>query len=106
VSDISGGQTPAIARGKSIWSTPSCVAFGCLMEQDGPTTVTIGSVANVGRDDRPAFDGMLETPTRTVVVSTVDHQHFLKFDVAGVSTRLRIWANHPSEPDEVVLGVG
>ncbi len=28
------------------------------------------------------------------------------FPVADTRTRIRIWINHPSEPDEVVIGVG
>jgi len=106
VSDISGGKTPEIVRGKRIWSTPSCVALGCLMEQDGPTDVTLGLASEVALPERPAFDGVIETPSRVVVVSTTEHRQVLRAEVSDARTRLRIWVNHPSEPDRVVLGLG
>src|SRR5262245_10340173 len=105
VSDRDGGVTPEITREQSIWATPSCVAFGCLMEQDGPTELTIGAAEQVGSRDTPAFDDLIETPQRAVVVFTALNQPILHASVSGIRTRLRIWTNHPTEPDKVIIGL-
>ena len=99
-------MTPQITREHSIWVTPSCVAFGCLMEQDGPTELTIGLAEQVGSPNLPAFDGLIETPLRIVVIFTAENQPVLHAGVPGIRTRLRIWTNHPTEPDKVVIGLG
>lgn len=106
VSDQAGGVAPQITREKRIWATPSCVAFGCLMEQDGLTEVTLGPAEEVARQDSPAFDGFLETPLRAVVVSTSETRSVLEESVPGAHTRLRIWTNHPTEPDKVIIALG
>lgn len=106
ISDRDGGVAPQITRETRIWSTPSCVAFGCLMEQDGPTKVTLGAAEDVTSEDRPAFDVFLETPSRNVTVFTSENRPVMEAGVLGTRTRLRIWTNHPSEPDEVVIGLG
>ena len=106
ISDPGGGRIPEITRERRIWSTTSCIAFGCLMFQDGETDVTLGNVREVSSGGPPAFDGILETPSRSIVVSTVEHTSVLGCAVSNTSTRVRIWTNHPTEPDEIIIGLG
>jgi hypothetical protein len=63
----------------------------------------MGEVAPKGR---PAFDGNLKTPSETVVVTVVGGHTILDEAVAGRDVRVRVWTNHPSEPDEVIIGLG
>jgi hypothetical protein len=106
IADREGGITPQITREGNVWSTPSCVAFGCLMEQDGPTEITLGPVEDVSLQHAPTFDDLLNTPTRIVIVSTSERTSVLEIAVRDTRTRLRIWTNRRSEPDKVVIGVG
>lgn len=106
VSDRQGGVTPRITRGKSIWSTPSCVAVGCFTFADGPTAVTLGRSHEVATEGRAAFDGNLETPSGVVVVALVGGREILRATVSAPSTRVRVWTNHPHEPDDVIIGLG
>jgi hypothetical protein len=76
------------------------------MFADGDTQVTLGSAPEVDPGVSPAFDGLLETPSREVVVSTVEHETVLTAPVPAARTRVRIWTNHPTEPDEVTIGLG
>lgn len=76
------------------------------MEQDGPTEITLGRAQEVGLPDTPAFDGLLETARRNVVVFTAENHSILHASVPGTRTRLRIWTNHPTEPDKVAIGLG
>jgi hypothetical protein len=92
-------------RGAVILATTSCVSIACLMWQDGQTEVTLGPIREVDTGEIAAFDGMLETPHRVVVVSTVEGDTVVRTVVPDTHTRLRIWLNRPKEPDKVVIGV-
>jgi hypothetical protein len=73
---------------------------------DGETKITLGEVRHVNPGIDPAFDDMLETPDRAVVVSTVERVTLIQALVPTARTRVRIWTNHPTEPDEVIIGLG
>jgi hypothetical protein len=76
------------------------------MFMDGETEVTLGNSNEVAPSAKPAFDGMLETPNHSVVVSIVGWKTILSSPVAGGTTRVRLWTNHPTEPDKVFIGLG
>jgi hypothetical protein len=75
------------------------------MFADGETLVTLGPASEVDPGEAPAFDAMLDTPNRAVVVSTVERQTVLETRVPNARTRVRIWVDHPSEPDKVIVGL-
>jgi hypothetical protein len=52
------------------------------------------------------FDGELETPSRTVVISTVEGKTILETPVANERTHVWIWVSHPRWPDQVTIGLG
>lgn len=106
ISDQSGGTPPDTMRGARLSATPSCIAVGCLMFADGRTKFTLGIARDVGTEEPPVFDGILETPQRTIVVRTVEHKTLLKSAVDDTRTRVRVWVNRPTEPDKVIIGVG
>jgi hypothetical protein len=106
ISDQSGGTTPEIVNGESIWSTSSCVAVGCFTFSDGRTKVTLGAAGEVAPGRKPRYDGPLKTPSKSVVVSVVGGKPILQMAVQSQMTRVRIWTNHPTEPDEVIVGLG
>lgn len=106
VSDRDGGNVPEITRHRDLWWTPSCVVIGCLAFMDGETDVVLGGVADVDPGTVPVFDGILETPNRSVVVSTVGWNPALWAEVISQKTRVRIWTNRVREPDNVVIGLG
>lgn len=47
------------------------------------------------------FDGVLETPGLTLAVCSVLDEVVLELAAATARTRVRIWANHESEPSEI-----
>ena len=104
VSDPAGGAVPEWIRGALILSTLSCISVGCYPEQDGPTQVVLGKMQEVDPGDHPAFEGDLETPNRTVVVSTVERTTILQAKVTNARTHVRIWVSHPRWPDKVTIG--
>jgi hypothetical protein len=106
ISDPAGGVVPEWVRDALILSTPSCISVGCCPEQDGPTEVILGKMQEVDPGFQSAFDGDLETPHRTVTVSTVERNTILQSKVTATRTRVRIWVSHPRWPDKVIVGLG
>lgn len=106
VSDGSGGEIPKSMHGSVIAATDTCVAIGCLAEDDAETTFTLAPLSELDRREKPAFEGMLRTPKHRVVVRTVTGQQLLEVPVQQELTRIKIWVNDASEPDNVVIGVG
>lgn len=90
----------------SIWSTSTCIAFGCRMFADGETELTLCSADEVSSRIPLRFDGMLKTPHGVVEVSTVEEEVVLRARVSSAETQLRIWSDHPTEPDFVIIGLG
>jgi hypothetical protein len=105
LSDATGGEFPGFVPGELVLATPSGIVVGCRTFADGPTDLLIGPASEVGSEEIPAFDGVLDTPSRKIVVSTVEGQRLLQETVSSADTRVRIWVNHPTEPDRIVIGL-
>ena len=105
LSDVTGGEPPASMDGSLIVSTPSCIVVGCLMDADGETEFIMGPAQEVDPGEQPTFDGRLETPGRKAVLRTVWGDTILEMPVRSDQTHIQIWANDPSEPDKVIVGI-
>lgn len=105
VADPNGGEPPEPDEAP-IWSTRSCIAIRCFTFSDGETDVSLGAADEVDPGSPPAFDATLLTPSREVVVSTAEYETILRMDVRNTKARVRVWVNHPTEPDVVIIGLG
>ena len=99
-------QPPTGLEFQTIAADARCISVACLMWQDGETLVRLGDAQDLKQEAAPAFDEMLETPNQIVRVSTVERETILEQKVPEMRTRVRLWINRPSEPDEVVIGLG
>lgn len=90
-----------------VFGTERCIVATCLYWNDGDTTLTLGPVDELGsQPEKPTFDGVLKTPYREVLLFDVNIPEIMKMEVPGKETRIRIWTNHPTEPDNVIIGLG
>ena len=105
VEDSSGGEIPASMNQSLITATDSCMAVGCMAEDDGETEITLGNCSSVDTGKQPQFEGLLRTPNRKLAVRTVHGVTLLEMPVPTTETRLRVWVNDPSEPDRIAVGV-
>ncbi len=105
ISDTSGGEIPKSMNDSLISATNSCVAVGCLSEDDGVTEFTLGTLSEFDRKDKPAFEGILKTPNYKVAIRSVLGQQLLELPVRQELTRLKIWVNDASEPNNVIVAV-
>ncbi len=85
-------------------STDTCILVGCLIGADGETEFTLGEMHEVDPGHVPAFEGKLKTPTRKISLESVDGRTVLDAPVPQLETTVRIWTNHESEPDKVIVG--
>lgn len=92
--------------GVGLTANSTCINVGCHHSMDGPTTVSFGlfeEVANGSRDTR--FDGFIDTPDRRVDVFDANDPEIVSMTVPHMRTRVRMWTNHPTYPDEVVIAL-
>ena len=87
------------------WNS-SIVSIGCRYYHDGDTRVTLGSFDEVGLAEDPVFDGEISTIGGRIVVFTAHLDIILSTDVSTSKTRIRIWENHPTQPDDIVIAYG
>lgn len=103
LSDVCGGQVPDFEPGKLVLATDSVVSIRCLANVDGKTKISLGARAEVASAAIVVFSGSLKTPSRRLVVSTVEEDAVLREDVSGTVTKIVISANRETEPDEIVV---
>jgi hypothetical protein len=106
VSDNLHTRPPVHTDSDLIHANGESVSVGCYPEIDGNTEFTLGKSKEVTPKFAPAFDGMIETPNRKLMITTVLDEILLETDVSDLNTRVRVWLNHPKWPDKVVVGWG
>jgi hypothetical protein len=107
VMDHTLGNVPDSMNQNLVASTQSCVAVGTLSEADGETFLSLSDETPSRLPNRaPVFDGVLPTPSKRVSVCSVRDEPLLLLDVPASRTRVRVWANHTSEPNEIWIVVG
>jgi hypothetical protein len=89
-----------------IISASDCLNIPALYWNDGDTTVTLGHASEIKETRAPDYDGMLETPNKVVLLFDAEVDEFMSIEVSTHKTRIRVWINHPTQPDEVVIAVG
>ena len=88
-----------------IAASPVCVNIPCLYWNDGDTTVSLGPSSKVDPGRNPDFEGYLRTPDRSVRLFDANDPDIMHMSVASTRTRVRIWTNHPNEPDDIQIGL-
>jgi hypothetical protein len=90
-----------------VFGTRECLVITCQYGQDGDTKITIGPYEDIPPPEMPLrFDGHLDTPDRRIVLFEVLVEDILSLRVPDKDTRIRIWSNHESQPNEIVIALG
>lgn len=103
--DPATGVVPQSMNGQLIAVSQSCVAVGCRPEDDGPTTIILGSKDLVDPGLEPFFACEIETPSRVLELQTALGVTLATADVGKSIARLSIWVSDPLEPDRIVFGI-
>lgn len=106
IEDVQGGSPPDPVTDEAVQNTSTCISVACLHEADGEAELILGPADEVMPSYALAFDGIIETPSRELVISTVLNEHVLKTMVLELNTRIRVWRSHPQWPKQVTVGWG
>lgn len=103
VADPNGHYDVPLDTGSAlITATSSCIAVGTLAEMDGETTLKL-SRSHDNASGELAFDGNLETPSRTVAIVDSSNKSFLSMAVTNATTHVKIWVNDSNEPNLILI---
>lgn len=86
-------------------SADSSIAVICQCDAEGETEFRLGLRPEVNPGSPPIFEGRIKTPSRTVVIRSVEDDTILQMPVPQTETTIFIWVNHPTVPDQVIVGV-
>lgn len=90
-----------------IVATKDCINVSCLYWNEGDTSITLGPFEELAPQPAPPkFDGVLATPEHRVFLFDANIPEILSMDVPETRTRVRIWTNHKTEPDDVIIALG
>lgn len=107
IEDAAGAELPPIdGKAPRIWASQHGIIVGCLSFMDGETEFTASDSAEDAAHSIPTFSGDVATPSGLIEVSTSEREVLLRVPVAGAVTPVRIWTNHPSEPDQILAVFG
>jgi len=73
---------------------------------DGDTHVTFGPASESIKAGQPDFDGILNTANKEIILFDALEPQFAIAQVPSEKTRIRIWMNHPTSPDQVTIAWG
>lgn len=91
---------------KGIFSSPDCINVPALYWNDGDTSVTFGPILEITETRKPDFDSILNTPNNELILFDAIEPEFASAHVPSQKTRIRIWIDHPSEPENVTIAWG
>lgn len=107
ISDVSVRRGPdELDRDTNIWAAAGCVAVGLMSFMDGMTELAFGPATAVALTGQPQFDGVIDTPSRSLAVSTPEGFIIGRPESVGDRTRIRIWIDHPAEPETITVAFG
>ena len=106
ISDNLKSKPPEHVYGSLVSFNEFCVSVGTYPEVDGETKFGLGRANEVEDKLQLVFDGMIETPNRNLMISTVLDEVLLETGVEDTRTRTRVWVDHPRWPKNLVVGWG
>jgi hypothetical protein len=88
---------------QGIFFSADCINIPAIYWNDGDTNVTFGSSAEIFETREPDFDGILNTPNKELILFDANEPQYAIASVPSATTRIRIWMDHPSAPENVVI---
>ena len=101
----SSGEIPKKLGPSRIAATSSSVVVGTRRAADGETSIAVSS-GGVVSPDQPALDVTIDALTQRVNLFSVLHEALCEVRVSSGRVRVRVWTNHPSEPEHIIVVLG
>ncbi|MBB3344740.1 hypothetical protein [Luteimonas sp. RC10] len=97
------GEIPDYFGSELVAATGSCLAIGTLAAPDGETAITFADSTEDIEGVELVYDGVLSTPNKEVAVCDVLGEKLIVMPSAASFTRIKIFANDLTEPDQIVI---
>jgi hypothetical protein len=91
---------------QGIFYSPDCINIPAIYWNEGDTHVKFGPASDVIEAGQPDFDGILNTVKKEIILFDAIEPQFAIAQVPSTETRIRIWINHPTSPDQVTIAWG
>ena len=104
ISGVGKIDAPDWIRDAQVVATKSCILCASFPEIDGETEILFSNVSEVGRDDEPVFDGLLEMRSHDLSLRTVEGDPIITATMPSRIVGIRIWLSHPVWPELVTVG--
>lgn len=105
--DAQAPQIPESMGGKAVAATDSCIAVGTREEYGGPIELRIASAdEGINLPALEIYDGVLRVTSGSLAVANIFGKQFVRWPLNTSSVSVRIYTNHSTEPDEIVVLVG
>lgn len=88
------------------FASSDCINVPAYYWSDGDTNVTFGPISEITGIRKPDFDGILNTPNNELILFDAIEPEFASAHVPSTKTRVRVWIDHPIEPENVVIAWG
>lgn len=89
-----------------VLSSPDCLNIPALYWNDGDTHVTFGPASEITEASEPNHDSILNTPNNEIILFDANNPQFVIAHVPSGKTRIRIWIDHQTEPENVTIAWG
>lgn len=103
VLDPSNGAAVVPEYGGLISRTDTCVSVGTQADVDGETEISLGCTAPA--DLKLVFDGIIQTPSRSIAIWTSEGTSLGRIDALNPTTNFAIWVDDNKCPSRVVVVV-
>ena len=98
-------NVPDFIPGKMISHTDSCIIISCASESDRSTNIIFGWKQEVENGTTPEFEGYISTGSKVINIYTAEKELIAEKNVPKTRTKIMIWANDTTEPDEIRIGI-
>ena len=88
-----------------LWANEWCICIATLVSSDGPTHLFI-SDKPFNTENYLVFDGTINTPRQKIGFSDANLTDFYVVESQSTKTRIRIWTDHATEPEVVMVAIG
>ena len=88
--EFASGRVPDTMGQCLVAATESCVAVGCLMDYEGPTTVVFARADELEPAETVVFDDVIDTPGKELSICSCHNERLLTATVGGTRTRVQI----------------
>ena len=105
IEDQDSADVPEFDPDSLVSYNKSSILVGCACEADADTNIIFGWKHEVDNGTEPVFEHYISTKSKIIAIRTAEQEIITQKKLQTTKTKIVIWANDPSEPDEIRIGI-